>query len=39
MSTFDALLRQHAGEDSRERSIWNPGTDRGLFMCTTGTAS
>jgi hypothetical protein len=31
MSTFDALLRHHAGEDSREIAISDPGTDRGLF--------
>jgi hypothetical protein len=32
MSTFDAPLRHHAGEDSREIAISDPGTDRGLFM-------
>jgi hypothetical protein len=37
MSTFDALLRHHAGEDSREMSISDPGTDRGLFMFAGGT--
>jgi hypothetical protein len=31
MTTFDALLRHHAGEDSRERSTRDPGIVRGLF--------
>jgi hypothetical protein len=32
MSTFDIHLRHHAGEDSREKTIPDPGLDRGLFM-------
>jgi hypothetical protein len=35
MSTFDALLRHHAGEDSREMCTPDPGLDRGLFMVET----
>jgi len=32
MSTFDVHLRHHAGEESREKTIPDPGLDRGLFM-------
>jgi hypothetical protein len=39
MSTFDALLRHHAGEDSREIAIRDPGFDRGLFMFVAGRPS
>jgi hypothetical protein len=32
MTTFDAPLRQHAGEDSRETYTRDPGFDRGLLL-------
>jgi hypothetical protein len=32
MSTFDAPLRQFAGEESRESSTPDPGTARGLVL-------
>ncbi|HUQ79210.1 MAG TPA: hypothetical protein VM427_10130 [Patescibacteria group bacterium] len=32
MSTFDVHLRHRAGEESREKTIPDPGPDRGLFM-------
>jgi hypothetical protein len=35
MSTFDAPLRHHAGEVTRERYTRDPGTDRGLFVRET----
>jgi hypothetical protein len=34
MSTFDRPLRHHAGEDSREICIPDPGIDRGLLTFT-----
>jgi len=38
MTTFDAPLRQHAGEDSREMYTRDPGLDRGLLLSVVGTA-
>jgi hypothetical protein len=38
MTTFDAPLRQHAGEDSRERYTRDPGVDRGLLLSVAARA-